>query len=110
MVPGGGFARHQVRPMGGAPLSGAEGLIEVEVGGDRLRIGGVEGGRLVEVEEEIGIIGRLFGGRERAGVSGGAEAGSPKWRRMPVTVKGSVRKARILISAPQSGQRSGRTS
>jgi hypothetical protein len=64
----------------GATLSGAEGLIEVEPersggrrrGGRRAgsygrpvrdgsRVGGIEGGRLVEVEERIGVVGRLFG-------------------------------------------------
>ena len=50
---------------GGAPPSGAEGLIEVEVR-DGVRIGGIEGGRLVEVEERIGVVGRLVG-RRRAG-------------------------------------------
>jgi hypothetical protein len=72
MAPGDGHSRHDFRPMGGAPLSGAEGLIEVEVG-DRLRIGGVEGGRLVDVEERQGVVGRRLGWR-------GARRGEPRRR------------------------------
>jgi hypothetical protein len=82
VVEGGAGERAKRRP------SGAEGLIEVELR-DRLRIGGIEGGRLVEIEEGIGVAGRTSRGGERAGLRGGAEVGSPRWRRMPATLKGS---------------------
>jgi hypothetical protein len=113
----GGFAGTGVAG-GGHPLSmpgglrrarlrlTAPGLIEVEVR-DRVRLGGIEGGRLVEVEEGIGVERRVGSGR---GARGGAVWGSPRWRRMPTTVKASVRKARMRISAPRSGQRSGKFS
>jgi hypothetical protein len=47
-------------PPGVAALSGGRGLIEAEVR-HGLRIGGIEDGRPVEVEERIGVAGRLFG-------------------------------------------------
>jgi hypothetical protein len=54
----------------GAPLSGAVGLIEVEVR-DGVRIGGIEGGRLVEIEEWIGVIRWIFRRRRTGGGAGG---------------------------------------
>ncbi len=56
---------------GGDPLSGAVGLIEIEVRGG-VRFGGIEGGRLVEIEERIGVIRRIFR-RRRTG-------GGQRWR------------------------------
>jgi hypothetical protein len=64
------------RAPGGATISGAEGLVGDE-GRDRIRLGGIEDGRLVEVEERIGVVGRLVGRRGAGAGSGGGEAGKP---------------------------------
>jgi hypothetical protein len=49
-------------------------------------------------------------GGPRAGIRGGGLRGRSRWRRIDSTVGGSVRKARIFISPPQAGHRSGSTS
>jgi hypothetical protein len=82
----------RVRP--GATRSGAEGLIEVVVG-KRVWIVGEEGGRPVEVEERIGVGGRLAGWR-RCG----------RWRRIEPTVRNFVLiTAALVIGATVRGGR-----
>jgi hypothetical protein len=100
-----------------ARSSGARGLVEVELGYG-LGIGRVERGRLVEV-----VVGQGIGRRDGLGLElewawGGARAWEtrgavwrrPRWRRMAPTGPGSLRKARMRMSAPHSGQRRGKAS
>ncbi len=87
------------------------GLVELEVGAG-LGLGGVEGRCLIEEPgEEIAPTHAARGcPGPRAGERGGGLWGRSRWRRMAETTGGSVRNARILISAPQAGQSSGSTS
>jgi hypothetical protein len=95
-----------------------QGLVEFEVG-DGVGLGGVEDRCLIEEPcEEIalrwsargregrGFVGEALTPRKRA-LRGGPGS---RWRRMAETTGGSVRNARILISAPQAGHNSGSTS
>jgi len=92
------------RAPGTALPSGAPGLIEIEVR-DGIRLGGIEGGRLVEVEEGIGAGRRIASGRgARGGERWRGVGGSRRWRSLTTTVKESVRKARMRIPALTSNK------
>ena len=65
------------RVAGGASLSGAVGLIEVVVR-NGVRLGGIEGGRLVEVEERIGVVRGIFRRRRAGGSQWWCGCGKPE--------------------------------
>jgi len=56
----------ETRICGRGAASGAVALNEVEVR-DGLRLGGIEGGRLVDVEAVVGVEGEVVSGRSACG-------------------------------------------
>ena len=108
---------------GGPQGSCTAALVEV-VFGNRLGVGGIELGGLVEVVGEgflgglvwfptagpHGLHGELSLGRSPGGVDEGGEVGSPMWARICVMGPGSVRKAMNVRGVWQVGQISGNTS
>jgi len=79
----------ETRICGRGSASGAVALIEVEVR-DGLGLGGIEAGRLVNVEAVVGVEGEVGLGDPRAGE------------------RAAVMKARMRSSAPQPGQSGGK--
>jgi hypothetical protein len=105
---------HRSSDFDAARPSGAAGLIEVELGDG---LGRVEGGRLVEVVGGEGfhrsdVIGVKLGcglGRSAGGGKSGRGVREVEASEDGADGHGAVRKARLRMSDPQSGQRRGNT-